>query len=248
MPRTAQEILDNADELAARFERRRTRRSPRRDCTADRSRRILGSSRDRTSPSRTRSSKPATTGTRGHRSVPWSAPRVRPLVSATAKQSRPSSRSDHRHQSAPQTAALSAHLRAGDRSRMCSSMDAQMMRAESGWSKRCRPATAHRAARIQGVGLEERFADLQPTSERAGLTDRLDEARRAVVAQAADLSHDELHARPLAATNLSIGRLVKHLAFVEDRWFHHKLRGLRASGTLAINQRQRGSRVVVPLR
>lgn len=83
-----------------------------------------------------------------------------------------------------------------------------------------------RTARIEGVGLEARFADLQPTSERVGLTERLDEERRAVVAQAVDLSHDELHARPLAATPLSIGRLVKHLAYVEDRWFQHKLRGL----------------------
>ena len=73
---------------------------------------------------------------------------------------------------------------------------------------------------------EERFADLQPASERAGLTERLDEERRAVVAQASDLSPDELHARPLAATNLTIGRLLKHLAFSEDRWFQHKLMGL----------------------
>ena len=77
-----------------------------------------------------------------------------------------------------------------------------------------------------GVGPEQRFADLQPASERVGLTERLDEERRAVVAQAADLSPDELHARPLATTNLTIGRLVKHLAFAEDRWFQHKLLGL----------------------
>lgn len=76
------------------------------------------------------------------------------------------------------------------------------------------------------VALEQRFADLQPASERAGLTERLDEERRAVIAQASDLTADELHARPLAATNLTIGRLVKHLAFTEDRWFQHKLLGL----------------------
>lgn len=73
---------------------------------------------------------------------------------------------------------------------------------------------------------EQRFADLQPASERAGLTERLDEERRAIVAQASDLSREELHARPLTATNLTIGRLVKHLAFNEDRWFQHKLLGL----------------------
>lgn len=74
---------------------------------------------------------------------------------------------------------------------------------------------------------DEQFADLQPASEREGFTERLDEERRAIVAQASDLSPEELHARPLAATNLTIGRLVKHLAFTEDRWFQHKLLGLQ---------------------
>lgn len=73
---------------------------------------------------------------------------------------------------------------------------------------------------------EQKFADLQPSSERAGLTERLDEERRAIVAQASDLSPEELHARPLTATNLTVGRLVKHLTFTEDRWFQHKLLGL----------------------
>lgn len=72
----------------------------------------------------------------------------------------------------------------------------------------------------------EFHADLQPATERIGLTQRLDEERRAIVAQASDLSLDELHARPLTATDLSIGRIVKHLAFAEDRWFQHKLLGL----------------------
>lgn len=72
---------------------------------------------------------------------------------------------------------------------------------------------------------EQHFAELQPASERVGLTERLDEERRAIVAQAADLSHDELHTRPLTATDLTIARLVKHLAFTEDRWFQHKLLG-----------------------
>ena len=72
----------------------------------------------------------------------------------------------------------------------------------------------------------EFHADLQPATERIGLTERLDEERRAIVAQAIDLSADELHARPLTSTDLSIGRIVKHLAFTEDRWFQHKLLGL----------------------
>ncbi len=61
-----------------------------------------------------------------------------------------------------------------------------------------------------GVRPEQRFADLQPASERAGLTERLGEERRAVLAQASNLSEDELHARPLAATDLTVGRLIKH--------------------------------------
>lgn len=72
----------------------------------------------------------------------------------------------------------------------------------------------------------DHFADLQPATERIGLTGRLDEERRAILAQARDLSSDEFHARPLSSTNLSIGRIVKHLAFTEDRWFQHKLLGL----------------------
>lgn len=80
--------------------------------------------------------------------------------------------------------------------------------------------------RISPVPASEFHADLQPASERIGLTERLEEERRAIVAQTIDLSADEIHARPLAATDLSIGRIVKHLAFTEDRWFQHKMLGL----------------------
>jgi uncharacterized damage-inducible protein DinB len=78
----------------------------------------------------------------------------------------------------------------------------------------------------RAVFSSEFHADLQPSTERIGLTERLDEERRAILAQARDLSADEIHARPHAATGLSIGRIVKHLAFTEDRWFQHKLLGL----------------------
>lgn len=71
----------------------------------------------------------------------------------------------------------------------------------------------------------ERYGDLQPATERVGLTERLDEERRAIVAQTGDLTPGEMHARPLATTDLSIGRIVKHLAFTEDRWFQFKLLG-----------------------
>lgn len=75
------------------------------------------------------------------------------------------------------------------------------------------------------VSSERAFADLQPPSERVCLTERLNEERLAVLSQASDLTADELHACPLPATELTIGRLVKHLAFTEDRWFQHKLLG-----------------------
>jgi uncharacterized damage-inducible protein DinB len=76
------------------------------------------------------------------------------------------------------------------------------------------------------VSSSQHFADLQPATERIGLTERLDEERRAILAQTRDLSNDDIHARPLPSSDLSIGRIVKHLAFTEDRWFQHKLLGL----------------------
>jgi len=76
------------------------------------------------------------------------------------------------------------------------------------------------------VSSSHHFADLQPATERIGLTERLDEERRAILTQTRDLSNDDIHARPLTSTDLSIGRIVKHLAFTEDRWFQHKMLGL----------------------
>ena len=76
------------------------------------------------------------------------------------------------------------------------------------------------------VSSSQHFADLQPATERIGLTERLDEERRAILAQIRDLTPDDIHARPLPSTDLSIGRIAKHLAFTEDRWFQHKLLGL----------------------
>ena len=61
----------------------------------------------------------------------------------------------------------------------------------------------YRTARVRRRRLEcenprvpsnELGSDLQPGPERIGLTQRLDEERRAIVAQASDLSLDELHA------------------------------------------------------
>lgn len=58
------------------------------------------------------------------------------------------------------------------------------------------------------VSSSQHYADLQPATERIGLTERLGEERRAIFAQARDLS-----------TDLTIGRIVKHLADTDDRWF-----------------------------
>jgi uncharacterized damage-inducible protein DinB len=89
-----------------------------------------------------------------------------------------------------------------------------------------RPTARSLAATIAPVSSSQHFADLQPATELIGLTERLDEERRAILAQARDLSDGDIHARPLPSTDLSIGRIVKHLAFTEDRWFQHKLLGL----------------------
>ena len=67
-------------------------------------------------------------------------------------------------------------------------------------------------ARIRVCRRTNSTGDLQPGTERIGLTQRLDEERRAIIAQTGDLSLAELRARPLTATDLSIGRIVKHLA------------------------------------
>ena len=108
--------------------------------------------------------------------------------------------------------------------------------------------SAHRAARIEDVGLGERFADLQPTSERAGLTERLDEERRAVVAAGS---------RPVTrrvACSTAPGDQSQHRSsgqapcLCRGSMVSAQTSWLRASGTLAINQRERGSRVVVPIR
>jgi uncharacterized damage-inducible protein DinB len=58
---------------------------------------------------------------------------------------------------------------------------------------------------------------LQPASERIALEERLDWVRANVVAAIADLTDEQAAARPLPKTAMSVGGIVKHLAFVE----HH---------------------------
>lgn len=69
------------------------------------------------------------------------------------------------------------------------------------------------------------YPDPQPDSERLALAQQLEFCRQAAVARIEDLDERQIHARPLPNTALSAGGIVKHLAWVEDRWFTGKLLG-----------------------
>jgi Protein of unknown function (DUF664) len=67
--------------------------------------------------------------------------------------------------------------------------------------------------------------DLQPYDERTAVEQRLDLYRRIVMAKLADLDHAQASSRALETTNLTVGGIVKHLAWAEDRWFQERLLG-----------------------
>jgi uncharacterized damage-inducible protein DinB len=67
--------------------------------------------------------------------------------------------------------------------------------------------------------------DLQPGDERTALEQRLDQYRHIVAAKLADLDHSQASAQVLEATDLTVGGIVKHLAWAEDRWFQERLLG-----------------------
>jgi hypothetical protein len=69
------------------------------------------------------------------------------------------------------------------------------------------------------------YPELRSGSEQLALHQHLRFCRRAVVARVEDLDDDQAAARPLPRTDLSIGGIVKHLAWAEDRWFVGKLLG-----------------------
>ena len=69
------------------------------------------------------------------------------------------------------------------------------------------------------------YPELQPAGERASLEQRLEHVRVEVLARIEDLTDQQAAARPLPATDLTVGGVVKHLARVEDRWFRCKLLG-----------------------
>jgi hypothetical protein len=67
--------------------------------------------------------------------------------------------------------------------------------------------------------------ELQPGDERTALEQRLDQYRRIVETKLADLDHAQASNRVLEASDLTVGGIVKHLAWAEDRWFQERLLG-----------------------
>jgi Protein of unknown function (DUF664) len=71
------------------------------------------------------------------------------------------------------------------------------------------------------------FPHLRPADERTALEQFLDQYRHIAASKLADLDQAQASARALEATHLTVGGIVKHLAWVEDRWFQGKLLGLQ---------------------
>ena len=67
--------------------------------------------------------------------------------------------------------------------------------------------------------------------ERTTLEQFLDQYRRTVAGQIADLDSTMASARVLPATDLTVGGLVKHLAHTEDMWFTVRLADAHGSGS-----------------
>lgn len=70
------------------------------------------------------------------------------------------------------------------------------------------------------------YPDLQPADERIALIQRLDQYRSVTAASLTGLSWDLASAHPLPATDLTIAGIVRHLSWVEDRWFQGRDLGL----------------------
>jgi hypothetical protein len=69
------------------------------------------------------------------------------------------------------------------------------------------------------------YPDLQPEAERTALLQRLDQYRAIAVAALVDVPWEQAATRLLPSTDLTIAGIVKHLAWVEDRWFQGRLVG-----------------------
>jgi Protein of unknown function (DUF664) len=74
--------------------------------------------------------------------------------------------------------------------------------------------------------LDAWHPDLRPPDERTALEQFLDHYRHIVTSKLADLDPAQASARVLEATDLTVGGIVKHLAWAEDRWFQGRLLGL----------------------
>ena len=68
--------------------------------------------------------------------------------------------------------------------------------------------------------------DLQPSDERTALEQRLEYLRKTVEAKIQDLDDRQASTQALGATSLTVGAVVKHLAWAEDLWFQARLLGL----------------------
>lgn len=75
------------------------------------------------------------------------------------------------------------------------------------------------------AGVELANPDLRPEDERTALVQRLDHYRAIVSSALIHLEWEVASARLLPATDLTIAGIVKHLAWVEDRWFQGRLLG-----------------------
>ena len=74
--------------------------------------------------------------------------------------------------------------------------------------------------------LSEHFPELRPADERAALVQRLDYQRVAVIHHLGSIGDADASRRVLEATQLTMGGIVKHLAWAEDHWFQARLRGV----------------------
>lgn len=61
--------------------------------------------------------------------------------------------------------------------------------------------------------------------ERTTLTQHLDHLREGMLVRLRSVTVDEAGGQPLRATNMTIGGIVRHLGWAEDRWFHYRLGG-----------------------
>jgi hypothetical protein len=73
--------------------------------------------------------------------------------------------------------------------------------------------------------VEIELPDLQPEDERTALAQRLDHYRATATAALVEVEWTDASRRLLAATDLTIAGIVKHLAWAEDRWFQGRLLG-----------------------